>query len=235
MPAYTPLIVLGLVILGIIILSIQRAYVQGREARIRINQELGFSRVVPSPELSRKISQLYETTRLQNREHKDTVDFELQNVFSKRLIDGEMYIFDLIDRSGNETTRAEQQAVAVISSRLHLPPFVVFPKPGSDGAASKLASRVMSWALSKFGNPVEFSEHPEFEKRYLVNSPDADATRRFLDGRKLGRLAETRYVSIHAAGDVFALSQLNQLKTPTKPMMRERVDQTSSVFSLFTS
>jgi hypothetical protein len=147
-----------------------------------------------------------------------------------------MFIFDLIDTSGEDDSYTEKQAVAIISPRLNLPAFVIFPKMDIDGAAASIANNIFGWMISKMGNPVEFPHFPEFEQRYLVSSPDPDGTRQFLDEGKLGRFGETRLIGIHAGGDIFTLSRIDMAAQPlTKKMMSERVDQAISVFSIFLS
>jgi hypothetical protein len=169
-----------------------------------------------------------------HREDREGLEYELKNVFSKRMSDGEMFIFDLIDTAGDDNTCTEKQAVAIVSPHLKLPTFIIMPKAGADGAGSRVANKVLGWMMANFGSPVEFPQSPEFGRRHLVSSPDPDAARLFFDGNKLRRLAECRYIGVHAGGDVFTISRLDMVTKPvTTQSLAERVDQARGVFSNF--
>ena len=117
--------VLGIfVLIGLFMIRSER---KDREAKLQINRSLGFASIDPDPEVVRKISHLYRNIRL-NRDASEGIEFELRNVFHKRMADGEMYTFDLVDTSGEEDSHIEKQAVAVVSPQMNLPQFVIFPK-----------------------------------------------------------------------------------------------------------
>lgn len=230
-------VVLGvLLVFGLMLAFIIRSERKGRGTKLQISQSLGFTPMSePPPELIRKINQLYQNIR-GNRDEPEEVKYELQNVSHKRLADSEMFIFDLINTSGDDDSYTEVQAVAMISHHLSLPNCVIFPKADINGPLTNLGNQVLGWVVSKFGNPVEFPQFPEFEQRYLVSSPDPDGTRQFLDDSKLRRLAKTRLLGIHAREDMFTLSHINMsAMSLTRESMSERVNQAMDVFSIFSS
>jgi hypothetical protein len=147
-----------------------------------------------------------------------------------------MFLFDLIDTSGGESSCTENQAVAVVSPHLDLPAFAIFPRADIDGPLPKLADRVLGWVVSRCGTPIEFPQVLEFGKRYFVSSRDPEAVQRFLDDGKLRCLASTRLLGIHAGGDIFTLSHIDMLaKSTTQETMENRVEQARRVFSIFVS
>jgi hypothetical protein len=187
----------------------------------------------PTPEIVRKIAHLYHIIRT-DRNNPDEDKYQLENVFSKQMPDCDLFIFDLVETSGGETSYPEQQAVAVVSPYLNLPAFMLFPKADIDSSVTNLGNRFLSWVISRLGNVVEFSQFPEFARKYLVSSPDPDGTRQFLDESKLHHLATTRLLNVHACGDVFSLSRMEiGAKESTEEMMRERVRFALDLFSVW--
>jgi hypothetical protein len=110
----------------------------------------------------------------------------------------------------------------------------LFPKVDADGVTASLANKFLQWVLSRFDTPLDFSHVPEFERRYVVVSPDPEGTRRFLDEIRLNRLAQTRMINLYAGGNAFALSQF---ATAPKPLdletMKERVRLAMDILSIF--
>lgn len=228
------LIALGIILLfAAIFIFLIRMERRGRAARRQMIQALGFTPIEPPPELSQKIFQLYDNIRGQrNRSAREK--YRLRNVASKTLPDAEMYIFDLIDTSGSDSDTVEQQAVAILSPHLSLPAFILYPKADTEGPLTNLSNRVLNWVVSKFGDPVAFPEHPEFERKYLVSSPDPASTRQFLDDTRIHRLEHTRLLTIQAGDDLFTLTHM---EIPQKPISQEslgeRVNLARDVFSIF--
>jgi hypothetical protein len=208
---------------------------KSRAARSEINRSLGFTPVKPAPDLAQKITRLYKAI-YRHPILPDAGSLTLQNVFSKRMPDCEMMLFDLVNTAGDDDSFTEKQAVAVVSHHLNLPPFVVFPKADLEGSLNSLANKILTWVVSRSGQPVDFPEVPEFDQRFLVSSPDPDGTRQFLDESRLRRLAKSRLIGIHAGGDVFTLSRIDMASRPApQEMIADRVTQALDVFSIFLS
>jgi hypothetical protein len=200
---------------------------RNRDKKRQIAQSLGFTPIEPDAVLTMCISQLYQRGET-------TQTHELRNVLRKVLPDGEMILFDLVETSGNDDSYPEQQAVAVISHYLNLPPFMIFPKADTDGVVTNLANKVLEWFISKVGTPLEFPEVPEFQERYLLTSSDEASTRRFLNESILRRLAQTRLLVIHAGGDVFSLSHFDTSgNTFSHEKLSETVKQAMDIYMIF--
>ncbi len=224
-----------LAIFGVIIFFMIRAEYRSRDKKEQISQTLGFTSLDPSPELLQKLTGLYYSLRATPATSGREI-YELHNVSQKKLPDGDMILFDLIDTSGDDNSYLENQAVAILSPQLALPPFFVFPKTDHKGTLANLANKALTWLVSQMGQPVDFSQFPTFNNRYLVSSPQPEATRHFLDEFKLRRLANTRLITIHAGENIFTCSQLAESATPlSRVLMIARIQQAQELFSIFQS
>ncbi len=198
-----------------------------KENKRRVWQQLGFSAIEADANLAEKISSLYQREGVSNR-------YELRNFSRKAILDGEMYLFDLVENSGEGDSWIERQAVAIVSPYLNLPQFVFFPKVDEKYTLSGIANRVVEWGMSKIGSPVAIPEFPDLDSCYIVTSNDAEAVRGFLDEPLAHYFARTQMVMIHAAGDIFTFSELNlNFKTGDLESITQRVDHAMDVFRLF--
>lgn len=218
-----------LFIFGVVVYLMISSSQKGSERKRTIARSLGFTPVEADERLTIRLSHLY---RRGDRER----TFELRDVSRKSMPDGELIIFDLVETSGEDDSFPEQRAVAVISDYLDLPEFLAFPKADTEGTAADLANRLLGWVLSKFDTPVEFPEVPEFQRRYIVTSPEPENTRRFLNQTVLRRLARTPYLTIHAQGNLFILNNVERAGKPqTYETVNERVKQAMDVYGIFTA
>jgi hypothetical protein len=198
-----------------------------KENKRRVWQQLGFTAIEADALLAEKISSLYQREGISNR-------YELRNLSRKAILDGEMFLFDLVETSGEDDSWIEQQAVAIVSSYLNLPQFVLFPKVDEKYILSGIANRVVEWGMSKIGSPVAISEFPGLDSRYIITSNDPEAVRRFLDESLSHYLANTQMLRIHAAGDIFTSCEIiSNSKTSDLENMTQRVDHAMDVFRLF--
>lgn len=194
-------------------------------AKAQMAAMLGFSPCSPDPALLAQFLSLYPNRQLAHSEFK--------NVFRKVFPDGEIYLFDLTDTSGSESTRVENQAVAVLSPRLDLPPFMIYPLAGVQGWAAGLANRVMRFVAGKIGTPVEFPEVPEFQSRYLLSSWDPVSARQFFEPQMIRQLAQTSLLSIDGSGSLFILASFDPtMRKLDQQSLSNRVNQALEVFSI---
>ena len=222
------LLVLGVFLLfGLILYFLIASSRKHKERKSQIARTLGFSPIEPDMALTALISKLYSHENFSR-------EYELHNVSQKITVNGKMLLFDLVDTSGEDDSYRADQALAVFSDHLDLPRFVVFPKADIDGVAANLANKVLQWVLSKFGTPLDFSHVPEFERRYVVVSPDPDDTRRFLDDIRLNGLAQARMLNLYAGGSAFALSQFDPApKSTDLETMKGRLRLAMDIHALF--
>lgn len=229
MEGYSLAAVAGVVVLvAVVIIFVINAGRAQRSARVENSRALGFTPLTPSPELTAKLAALHA------RPGTEAGDYRLENVSSRRLPDGDLILFDLIDASSSDSSTSEIQAVATISPSLDLPVFALFPRTEGEGMLADAANQVMGWLLARLGDPIEFPEVPAFGRRYFVSSRDPDGTRRFLDESRLRRLADTRLLAIRAGGDAFTLLRVDQLAARQDPQsVSDRINQARFVHTVF--
>ena len=188
-------------------------------------QSLGFSLMQADSKLKDDISTLYRRPGAQTR-------YELRNVSRRVIPDGEMYLFDLVDTSGEDDSWTEKQAVAVVSPHLNMPPFNLFPKADQKYAISGLANKVLEWGMSFVGTQIDFPEYPEFTSRYIVTSNEAtDWVRSYFDQHLMGYFSRTNMFMIHAAGNIFTFSEMGtKLGDGDQSMISQRVNNALDVF-----
>lgn len=213
-----------ILVIGLLVFAISRSSRRDREAKQKVIRQLGFRPIEADTSLTEKIYGLYRRAGAPNR-------YELRNISGKVILDGEMYLFDLVETSGEDDSWIENQAVAIISAHLSLPRFTFFPKASEKFLLSSLANKVVMWGMSKIGTPVAFPEYPALNARYVVTADDTDAMRRFLDEPLAHYFAQTQMYMIHAAGDIFTFSEMNQnFKTGDLESMSRRIQHALDIF-----
>jgi len=191
-----------LVVFGLIVYMAMQSNRKEKETKQQIAQSLGFSPFEADGDLTEKISSLYQRPWSKN-------SYRLQQVSRRLISDGEMYLFDLVDTSGDDESWVERQAVAIISPSLSLPPFAFYPKADQKYALSWLANQIVEWGLSKIGEPVAFPQFPALTERYVITSQDVEGLRSFVDEPLARFFSQTEMSMLHAAGDVFTFAEMN--------------------------
>jgi hypothetical protein len=197
------------------------------EKKQQLAQSLGFSPVEADPKLTDKIAELYRRPGLQTK-------YELRNVSRRMIPDGEVYLFDLVDTSGDDDNWTERQAVAIVSPYLKMPPFNLFPKADQKYALSGLANKVLEWGMSFVGTPLDFPEYPEFDARYILTSNEgSDWVRGFIDQDLAGYLSRAQMLMLHAADNIFTLSEMGtNFEANDQGVMSQRINRALDLFRL---
>ena len=219
------LIVFGFLLLfgWIIYMSVQSSRKE-KETKQQVAQSLGFSPFEAGRDLPEKISSLYRRPWSKN-------SYQLRNVSRRLIPDGEMYLFDLVDTSGDDDSWMERQAVAIISASLNLPPFTFFPKSDQKYALSGLANRIVEWGMSKIGEPVAFPQYPALAERYVITSQDTDGLGLFIDESLARFFGQTEMYTLHAAGNIFTFAEMDpNFKTADIQGMTRRLNRAMEIF-----
>ena len=197
------------------------------EKKQQVARSLGFSPLEADPKLAAKIADLYRRPGAQTK-------YELRNVSRKIIPDGEAYLFDLVDTSGDDDSWTERQAVAIVSPGLKLPPFNLFPKSDPKYALSGLANKVLEWGMSFIGTPLDFPEYPEFDARCILTSDEGtDWVRSVIDPDLAGYLSRAQMLMLHAAENIFTLSEMGtSLDSNDQSVMSQRVNRALDIFRL---
>ena len=221
------LLLILLVFAGLIVFSITNAR-QQKQAQAQMAQTLGLTPVEPDETLLAQISALYQTPGNKPRH-------SLHNVTRRKLPDGELFLFDLVDRDGESDSWLERQAVAIRSDTLRLPPFQIFPKIDAEKyALGALANAIVEWGVSKVGTPVQFHEFPAFQARYTLTSTDPEAVRRFFHEDKARFFARTEFYELRAAGGLFVFTEIQPgLKVNDPAQITNRINRALDIYRLF--
>src|SRR5690606_27952048 len=115
------------------------------------------------------------------------------------ILDGQCYLLDIVDHSGDDTSYPEVQAAVIFSPLLHLPRFGMYPKMDTNSAGSALTNRALRWVMAKLAPIIDFPDCPDFDQRYMVATHEADAVRSFFTPALQKYLSGTRYATIYAA------------------------------------
>lgn len=216
-----------LIFAGLLIFSITVTR-RAKEARTQIMQALDMT-PVPEPDsaLLGQIASLYRVPWVTSKD-------ELLNVSRRLIPDGELFLFDLLDTSGDSNSIIESQAIAIRSNTLRLPPFQVFPKVDMGKSAfGGLANAIVQFAVSKVGAPVKFPEFPAFEARYTVTSTDPESARRFFDEDKIRYFSCTEYYALRAGGNLFIFTEIMpRFKLNDPSQMTRRINRALEVYQL---
>jgi len=216
-----------LIFAGLIVFSIMNTR-QQKKARAQIAQTLGLTPLEADETLLAQISALYQTPRNRPRH-------SLHNVFRRKLPDGELFLFDLVDRDIESDSRIERRAVAVRSDTLRLPPFQLYPKVDAQKyALGNLANTIVEWAAAKTGTPIKFPEFPAFEARYTVTSTDPAAVRQFFNEDKARYFASSASNTLRAADNLFVFSEIElggKVNDPSR--LTGRINRALDIYRLF--
>jgi len=173
--------------------------------------ELGFTPVQDTTALAQRIFPLYHRSWMGN-------DFRLEEAYRKVTPDAEVYLFSLLDMSGDDSSITEKRAVAILSQYLKLPFFSITPKihesmhPSvkSGAGLGELGNKLMEWAVAKTGTIVNLPEFPEFHARYtLIPEEDPARLRGFFERGAARYLSQTHSLALRCNGDLFTFSEIN--------------------------
>lgn len=221
------IVVVFLLIIGFFVFITIRSTQNDVEVKQQIARNMGFTPISADTVLSEKIFALYQRKGALNK-------YKLRNVSQKRTPDGDIYLFDLINTSGEDDSSTENQAVAVISPRLHLPSFTLFPKSDEKYKLSGITNKILEWGTSlMLGNPVPFQKYPTFNARYIITSDQQDLVYGFIDENIAHYFSKTQMYSLHADKNIFTFSELEPLfNTNDSSSMNRRVNRAVEIFRM---
>ena len=160
---------------------------------------------------------------------------DVRRVFSKPHGDGSMYLFDLVDTGGEDTSTLLDGAFAIVSPLLALPNFGLFPRVPGEGYLSRVANQLIERLLDHQAGTVDFDDRPDFDRRYLVTADDPQAVRDLLDDYLQDRLSALEMLQIQAGGDMLTVGNVGyaQKKPDQHRDLETLYRQTLTVYELF--
>lgn len=191
---------------------------------------LGFH-PIPFPEaiLKKKVVQLHTKYEGQQLALHDVFQKNFDGVNSAEKGDQWIYLFDIEDQAGKESTILAQDVIAIIDTRLSLPRITILTRPNATGEfggiIDRFVSRFANWENNTQSlRKIDFLDQPEINKRYFVFSTSPDQGKTFLTIPKLEFLLN---LSEHYAIDmVDDLITVHLVITGSKSSRRFRITQT---------
>ena len=182
------------------------------------------------PDLTNRIVELHQKSKSQNP--------RVRNVFTRAQGDCNLYLFDLLDYSGDSVNYLVDGAIAVVSPSLHLPRFSIYPRIGDRRRVSGWANALLEkMALSKMDRIV-LGTNPYFETNYYLFGENEQEVRDFLTEDNLSYFSEYKYWQIEAEGNLFTFANLesrNNMRANLQADPRARLQEALNLFELFKS
>ena len=198
------LIAVGVLVLFIllfagIVFGMVRAGKQRARRKVELARSLGFSPVDKNdPAFQVQIIPLHQKTRGQR--------LQLRNLCIQRGMGYDLYLFDLWDTAGEDSSQLVENGVAVVSGQLSLPRFSLIPKIQGSG----LMTHAANWVLRKLianAQVISFEPDSEFERAFTVVGYGAEEEiRAFLTPDLRSRLDDLGFVQLEAGGNLFTIS-----------------------------
>jgi hypothetical protein len=214
--------VLGFIglIAGIVFLMFLAAKKE-RARKVELASTLGFQPVEkPDAALTERFFTLHRYTKNSR--------YSLRNVFVRNTPEGQMYLYDLDDNSGESSTRVVNMGVAIVTPGRDLPRFIIYPRINLGGKLASFANRAIEWLASRNMERVEMDDRPGFEQRYIVNADDAMRAREIINNNLTNLLVNcNEMLVIHGADDSLSVSNTvssTSGQKVTAEVLRPRID-----------
>jgi hypothetical protein len=184
------LAVLG--VIGLFVLLVFLVFSSTKKEKARKNEmawSLGF-RPVEKPDqiLTEQIFALHR--------HTQNPQFSLKNVVVRNTLEGQVYLYDLDDVSGDSTSVVANMGVAIVTPGRDLPRFIIFPRINMEGKLAAFANRAVEWLASRNMEKVVMDDFPPFDHRYLVTASDAFKVKEILNTDLINLLMHSEMMSV---------------------------------------
>ena len=219
--------VLGIIGLfaGIVLLMIS-AGKKDRARKAELARSLGFYPIEkPDQALTGRIIELHRRSKNSR--------FSLRNVFVRNTPEGQLYLYDLDDSSGEDSSPVARMGVAIVTPGRELPRFIIYPRINMESKLASIANRAIEWLASLTMEKVVLDDRPDFEQRYMVTADDAFRVKETLTTNLINLLVNSsESLMINAAGDALSVSTAisrTSGQNVTAEELRPRIDMTLAI------
>jgi hypothetical protein len=190
----------ALLVIGFFIVMVRKAR-QVHATRHLEAENLGFHyQDPPDPGLVARITGLHA----RYSSHK----LVLRQVFVKPQGETTLYLLDLVDTGGEDSSLLLDGAITIVSPLLHLPHFGLFPRIPGEGFWAQAANQLFERLFGRNAPLVDFDDRPAFDKHYLVTSPEPEQVRELLSDFIQDRLSSLEMLQIQAGGDTLTVANV---------------------------
>lgn len=132
----------------------------------------------------------------------------LQDVFVKPVPEGDLYLYDLWDDSGDSSSVTQNRAIALVIPGKQFPRFVITARLAATGILAGLANKVIAWAFGHEMKIVAFPDEPDLNEYFLVAGDDESKVHDMFNSSILQRLKGIDGLFLAGAGDTLEYSPL---------------------------
>ncbi len=160
---------------------------------------------------------------------------ELRDVFVKHLPEGDLYLYDLWDTSGDSSNVIQDRALALVVTGRQYPRFVISARLSMPGMLAQLANKVISWAVGYQMTIFDFPEEPDFNEHFVVAGEDELEVRNLLNSSILHRIKGHEGIFLAGGGDTLEYSPQFEKFTGKKDInyLSTRINSGLDVMRLF--
>jgi hypothetical protein len=224
------LVVLGFILFfGWMIVWMSRSTKQQKQERADMAAMLGFQ-----PVLKTEYVKLKSRLAHINPKHGSNSK-ELRDVFVKHLPEGDLYLYDLLDNSGDSSNVIQNRALALVVTGKQFPRFVISARLSMPGMLAQLANKVIVWAVGYQMTIFDFPEVPDFNEHFVVAGEEELAVKNLLNSSILHRIKGYEWIFLAGGGDTLEYSPQFEKYTGKKDInyLSARINSALDVMRLF--
>jgi hypothetical protein len=224
------LVVLGFILFfGWMIVWMARSTKQQKKERADMAAMLGFQPVLKPDYVTLK-------SRLAHINPKHVNNYiELRDVFIRHIPEGDLYLYDLWDTSGDSSNVIQDRALALVVTGKQFPRFVISTRLSMPGMLAQFANKVISWAVGYQMTIFDFPEEPDFNEHFVVAGEDELEVRNLLNSSILHRIKGHEWIFLAGGGDTLEYSPQFEKYTGKKDInyLSTRINSALDVMRLF--
>jgi hypothetical protein len=192
------LIVLGF--FAIIVFFMIRGERRRQAKKMSRAEELGFKPIgqIPSS-IQERVTWLHK--------HRPSQELEVRNIATLEGRDSTLFLLDLFDAGGDETSSLQDELILVVSSQLSLPRFTLLPRFSQTGILGNWANHALQALISRQGDQIIELRDQRFNQSFMLLGDDRTQIAAFFDRIRFSSIQQDQYVIIEAGGDAFTYGQ----------------------------
>jgi hypothetical protein len=188
-------------IFALIVIVMIRSERKRRTGKMRRIEHLGFKPISQIPSaIQERVNWLHK--------HRASQELEIRNLATLERRDYTLFLLDLYDTGGDETSLLQDDLILLISSQLSLPRFTLFPRISQTGILADWANRALQALISRQGDQIIELRDQSFNQSFMLIGDDRAQIAALFDRIRFSSIQEDRYVSVEAGGDAFTYGHL---------------------------